>query len=288
MLLTDFLEQFAVPWSKDHKHSRPGWTQVETCENCGSSNYHLGIKDDFSRAACYVCGGKSVRGLLKKLTGAPWKEIYAICGSGDYIAQETETPCGRYTPPTHLVPLSESPGACKYLEHRGFDPDVLEHVWKAQATSFLSDYPFRIFLPIIRKTRPVSWTARAFRDQQPRYQTASPLQKSFPEKEWLFGHDFVKSRAIITEGPFDAINVGPGAVATLGLAVTPAQIKLMADFPMRYVAFDNSEQAQVRADALCETLSVFPGKTVRINLDAEDPGSASRAEIRALRKHVFG
>jgi hypothetical protein len=51
---------------------------------------------------------------------------------------------------------------------------------------------------------------------------------------------------------------------------------------------DSSDEAQRIADKLCEDLAVFPGETIRIVVDAKDPGSADTAEVEAIRKFTFG
>jgi hypothetical protein len=287
MHLTDFLDAHNIPWTSEGSHGRFGWTQVH-CPRCGSQNWHCGIKDDLSRANCYICGSHSVPGLLKTISGSSWKSVYDLLGKRDFVVRETQEHSGRYTPPTNLIPIEESYDARNYVQERGFDPDYLEAVWGCQATNGFSNYPFRLFIPVIRNKRPVSWTARATRGQEPRYQTARADEKSFDEKKWLLGLDMVRKSAVVCEGPTDAMRVGPGAVATFGLAVTPEQVLLISRIPERVICFDNSERAQKTADKLCETLSVFPGKTVRCCLDSPDPGSASRGEIRQLRDMVFG
>ena len=286
-MLTDFLDRFAVPWSKTDKHSRTGWTQVYCCR-CGSDKFHLGIKDDASRANCYQCGGWNIRKLLKELTDAPWSEINALLGDRAYVQQETDKALGRYTPPTNLMPIAQVPAVADYLRGRGLNLAYLEKYWGIQATGPFSDYPMRAFIPVYLSKRPVSWTARAACGQEPRYQTAQAQQKCFDEKHLLFGGQFVKDTAIVVEGPLDAIRVGRGAVALFGLAYTQFQVAEIAKLWKRAIVFDSSERAQARAKVLAEQLAVFPGETLVIQLDAEDPGSASEQEVRKLRNYVFG
>lgn len=287
-MLIEFLDKHNVEHSSDHHHSRPGWVQIKECPGeCGSVNYHLGIKLDASRASCYKCGGKSVAKLLKEITNAPWREILSITKQGIYVPREEEQACGTYTPPLGIAPFKKN--HVKFLKRRGLDPEYCASVWDLKGTGPFSDYPLRIFIPIKRKGKDVSWTARTIvADEEQRYATARKDQKSFDEKKWLYGMDFVRDTIVITEGPFDAINIGQGAVATLGLAYTNSQLLLMTQVPRRIVCFDNSPDAQLRAEKLCEQLAVFPGDTFRINLDADDPGSASRGEISKLRRFAFG
>ena len=287
-MLTEFLDKYGIEWSKTHKHSRANWCQIRFCDRCASDNFHLGIKDDFSRAACYKCGGFFVPKLLKELSDASWATINALLGDRAYVQQETDKALGRYTPPTNLMPIAQVPAVADYLRGRGFNLAYLEKYWGIQAPGPFSDYPMRAFIPVYLNRRPVSWTARAACGQEPRYQTAQAHQKCFDEKHLLFGNQYIKDTAIVVEGGFDAIRIGRGAVATFGLAVTQAQISCLAGIWRRIIVFDNSPNAQARARVLAEQLAVFPGETIVVNLDAADPGEASEAEVRKLRNFAFG
>ena len=288
--LLEFLDRYHVSYTQEGSHARSGWVQIldPPCPGCQSSRGHLGIRLDCSRAACYKCSGKHVPTLLRELTDAPWKEIQALTRAGIFVPREDDPTVGTYTPPTCLQKLSESPKHSKYLQARGLDPAYCETIWGMQATGIWSNYPMRVHIPITKQKRAVSWTARAVAGQEPRYQTAQKHEKSFDEKKWLFGLDFVKRAAIIVEGPFGAVNLGAGTVATLGLAVTQAQISLIANIWRRVICFDNEPAAQRRAESLAESLAVFPGETLVVNLDAADPGEASKAEVELIRKLAFG
>lgn len=283
-MLTEFLDTYRVEWAKDNKHSRSGWTQVRFCMECHSQKYHLGIRDDMQRAACYQCGGKFVPKLLHTLTGAPWHEINALLGNKAFIQSEKPADMGVYTPPTMLQPLQDVPAVATYLSDRGYDLDYLASVWGVQATGNFSNYPRRAFMPIYHGRRLVSWTARAACGQEPRYQTANNKEKSFHEKHLLFGNQFVRDACIVVEGPISAISLGRGAVATFGLAYTMEQVLWLSDIWNRVIVFDNSLAAQRKAKELATRLSGFPGKTTVVNLDSADPGEASEVEIQVIRE----
>lgn len=89
---------------------------------------------------------------------------------------------------------------------------------------------------------------------------------------------------VIVEGPADAWNVGPGAVALFGVGYTPQQVAALAQYPVRVVCMDSDSEGRAAAERLCSELSIFPGDTYRVELDADDPGSASKREVRKLRK----
>jgi hypothetical protein len=105
-----------------------------------------------------------------------------------------------------------------------------------------------------------------------------------PRNRLLYGWDYVRQGVIVVEGPTDVWRVGPGAVGTLGLSVSATQIALLSKVPTRVICFDTEPQAQRRASALADALSVMPGTTYKVELDSADPGKATRKEIRRLRK----
>jgi hypothetical protein len=215
--------------------------------------------------------------------------VYELVGQRAFIRPDSEVATGGvYTPPTNLLPINDVPAVASYLNERGFDTEYLERIWGVRATGPISNYPFRVFLPIYLVKKAVSWTARAACGQEPRYRNAGPKEKSIDEKKLLFGAQFIKDTVIVTEGPLDCVRIGRGAVATLVISYTIQQVNRLADCWKRVIVFDNSVQAQARARQLADQLAVFPGETIVVNLTADDPGSASIAEVKALRKFVFG
>lgn len=168
---------------------------------------------------------------------------------------------------------------------REFNPKKLERLWGIQGIGINPKLGWRIFIPVIYEGRTVSWTSRSLSDETPkRYWNASPKEEEISLKQILFGIDLVRHAIIITEGPFDAMRIGPGAVATMGIQYTKSQLRQMVDFSVRVVCFDSENDAQKRAVGLCEQLKSFPGQTINVALDAKDPGSASKKEISQLRK----
>jgi DNA primase len=113
-------------------------------------------------------------------------------------------------------------------------------------------------------------------------------QKSMDEKKLLFGADKARDKVIVVEGPLGAIRVGVGAVATMGLAVTQAQLSRLTEYQSRVICFDSEPAAQRRANRLAEQLASFPGHTSVVELDADDPGEIAQAEKESLRKFAFG
>jgi hypothetical protein len=97
---------------------------------------------------------------------------------------------------------------------------------------------------------------------------------------------------IVVEGAADMWRVNllrnNHAVAALGKDLTPAQLRLISQYAVRILCFDNEPKAQQQAKEYCAQLSVYPGTTHNICLDAPDPATASQHEIDALTRFAFG
>ena len=176
-----------------------------------------------------------------------------------------------------------------YLQKRGFIPSKLVKLWKIQGIGISSQLPWRIFIPIFYHGKMVSWTTRSISNSKKvtRYISASTKEELMPHKSLLYGEDYARQSVIITEGPFDTWKIGPGAVATLGTGYSNNQAFRMTSYPKRAICFDNEKEAQKRAKKLCDDLSVFPGETYNIQLDAKDAATANEKEIKLLRTHFL-
>lgn len=143
---------------------------------------------------------------------------------------------------------------------------------------------WRILLPLFRKQQLVSWTSRAIGDRQPRYWSAPDEDSLVSVRDLLYGiwlH--AGSSIIVCEGPLDAIAVGPGAVALMGLRVSTTQLAQLARVPRRFICFDNELMAQRRARKLVDWLSPFAGTTTNVVLAAKDAAAAPVEELEKLR-----
>lgn len=266
-----------------HHHCRPGWIQLKQCPWCRSDNYHLGINLDLKFASCWKCGGHHLAQVFIKL-GIAYKQAQGYFTSLDTSeAIKLDRTRGSLKEPPSRKSLL---GAHRlYLRTRKFDPDKIQRIWKVQGIGIAARLAWRIYIPIILNNEVVSWTTRAIGDRvQQRYISASAEEESMDHKDLIYGRDYCNHSIVIVEGPTDAWRVGPGAGALFGTAFTPAQVLELADIPYRYICFDSSSIAQARARELAGQLSVFPGETHVVELDAADPGSAPEKEINALRK----
>lgn len=283
MTPTDLLQRHNISVAgPDDPHYRLGWTNTK-CPFCHGQKNHLGIKNDFSRANCYKCGKKDVLYALRLLTKENLDGLKQIQAFATPDRSQSIARYGQYTPPPGLVALSQRDRA--YLRDRGLDVGRSVQRYALRSIGPFTGLPKGIFIPITFNSKPVSWTIR-FRESVDgqRYKTASDDQKSMSEKDILFGAETCTNTIIVVEGFFDMANIGDGAVCTFGLAYTQEQVRLMAGYPRRIICFDNSSDAQQVASRLAGDLAVFPGETLQVTLDADDPGSARPEEIKELRE----
>ena len=269
----------------EHHHVRQGWIGID-CPFClhASGKYHLGLNESGGFGSCWKCGPHSLVDTLKQLLGVKYASARTLVDSVSFVSSgKTPVVRGRYKRPAGVVPLL----SChrKYLEQkRNFDPEEITALWSVQGIGLSAEYPWRLFLPIIHEGSEVSWTTRTIGDAEPRYLNAPPELESLSPKKILYGSDYVRNTAIVCEGPTDVWRVGPGAVAVMGLQYTTQQAALLTNIQNRVICFDNSNDAQQRASKLANELSLFPGTTHVVQLDSDDPGSASSREIALLRK----
>jgi DNA primase len=163
-------------------------------------------------------------------------------------------------------------------------------VWGVRGLGVAGRLSWRLFLPIHLNTEQVSWTTRSVGEVEPgkRYLTAGVKESRMNPKALLYGEDLARHAIVVVEGPLDAMRIGPGAVATLGLKVSRAQVLRMSKYPVRVVLFDSEPQAQRTARKLCRDLEVFPGATYRVEVESgKDPGECSQGEIDEIRKRFL-
>lgn len=284
MKFTDILDQHGIPYKTEGQHTRPGWINLECCFCHGP--LYLGYKIETGHCNCWRCGHVPTILVVKALTKLSATECKHLLGSVDKLVDvhEEVRKRGKLVVPKMTVPLQ--PAQREYLLERGFVPAKLEKLWHVHAVS--ADAPrlkHRIFIPIHWNGRTVSWTTRAIRDNvAARYISAGPQEEIMPHKQMLYGEDFVRGTVVVHEGPLDVWTTGPGAVATFGTGHSSAQVQRIAAYPVRYICFDAEPEAQKRARALVDALSVLPGDTYNISLDSKDIAEAGPKEIKQLRK----
>lgn len=284
MDLIQILDEHGVDYREhgSHEHASEGWIQTQ-CPMCSpGGNYRLGFSLSSLACSCWGCGRLNAGEMLGLLIGKPKKVGWAILGKVERVGFAKKHR-GKLKLPSGLAPLSKLPAHRRYLEGRGFDCEELEEVWGVQGTTGISSHPWSLVIPVTQNYETVSFTTRKLHDKGRRYTNARDDEEAVSAKEVLFGGDYACNTCVVVEGFLDAIKIGPGAVATGGLAISQSQVRAIGKFHKRVICLDSSPDAQRTAMQLCRRLSLYEGQTLNVCLDSKDPGEASEEELTQLR-----
>lgn len=269
-----------------HDHTRPGWINID-CPWCSrdSHKFYMGYNLKNGCLNCWYCGHQQLSKTIAELLGIDHGKAIALTKGLDKgrVVPETKK-MGKLILPNGIEDINSSV-FIEYLHSRGFTKTKTERLWKVKQMGILAGrLSWRLFIPIHLHGEIISWTTRSISDQHKhRYISASPGEEAIPHKNLLYGEDFCRHVCLVLEGPLDVWRFGRGAVGTFGTVVSPAQVSRIAKYPVRAVCFDNEFKAQQQADKLIDDLSIFPGQTYKIELDAKDPGEATRKEIKKVK-----
>lgn len=245
----------------------------------------MGYREAYGYVNCWKCGKHSLPETLVALADISVAQAKRLASGIKVFGRRDlgDRSKGTLTLPSGLEKLSRRHK--EYLRSRDFKPKQLIKLWKIQGIRHHPKLSWRIFIPCHFHAEIVTWTARSIRPDHPlRYMSAPAEHEGRRRNEILYGEDYIRHTIIICEGATDVWRIGPGAVATLGLSYSATQLERMAQYNSRIVCFDSSSDAQRRANKLANDLMTLPGETYNVQLDAEDPGSASKKEINQLRK----
>lgn len=284
--ILEILRQRNIPHRQhgESHHVSYGWLGVD-CPFCGkgTNRFHMGFHITKRFSSCWRCGYHPAYRTLAELLGIRFQEARELLGVDPGWEEERRG----HSRKELLLPhgLGELlPPHLRYLKERGFDPEELKRLWGIQGIGIAGRLAWRIWIPVQSHGTVVSWTTRSLTDVGTRYISAKQGEEAVPAKSLLFGEDYARHAIIVVEGPFDVFRIGPGAVATLGVVVSPAQIEKMRQYPVRVICFDRDVLAQQRARKLCRLLEPYPGATYNVQLSAKDPGCADMKEVIQLRK----
>ena len=295
MEFTELLQTHNIPYARggDHRHAREGWVQFD-CPFCGvgTHKFHMGFSIDGGYVNCWRCGHHSVHNTIRHLLQLSYTQSRVVMRQIKFydrpFPEQIKTAGGTLKVPNGVGELKKVHR--NYLRSRHFNPKEVFKLWELEGTTGFGvdpKYAWRIMIPIFYKGDQVSWTTRALGSSRPRYLSASPDQEVLSHKELLYGEDYCRHSVVVVEGPTDVWRIGPGAVATFGTNFSRAQVLKLSKYPHRIVCFDNNGPAQKAAKDLFDLLTPFPGSTFNVVLDSEDPGSASKKEVRRLKKSLL-
>lgn len=290
------LKNSGVPFRlPPHQRIRRGWIGVD-CPKCspGHGKFRLGFEEATGRAHCWVCGSfyaPEILSLLLRISVRDARDLLGLKHQVRTRKNDDEKVPGKLVRPAGIEE-NFSMAHADYLESRGLCSRSVCDLWGIRSIGPRGGFlKWRLYIPIFdRFGREVSWTTRSINPEntEMRYYSANEDQEEVSHKTVLYGAHLARHTIAIFEGSVDCWTVGPGSVATLGVGFTSHQKTLMGQFPNRIVCFDSEDDAQRRADALCQELSLLPGNTESVRLETgKDPNSADPAEVLEFRKKYF-
>lgn len=291
MTFEDILRENGIPYHTTGKHTSFGWIQFD-CPFCGkdTGKFHMGFNLESKFVNCWKCGyhhlDSMLRELIPSLTQPLVKEMLEDKSTYHEIARKI----GTYKEPKGITPRMET-AQRRYLKNRRFNPDALIRQWGIQGIGLAGSPPWRLFIPVIHQGVKVAWQTRSLNDlpNVPRYLSSSVDDSKHHLKSLLYGEDYCRNAIIICEGPTDVWRIGPGAVATFGTAVTPAQVYRISKYPVKAICFDDNRVAQVAADMLAEQLLDISGGPIHNFHIGEglDPGSMDPEQVKEIRQLIL-
>ena len=304
-ILIDFERLFAmenIPVARPgQRHYHHGWVSLP-CPFCkgGRDGNHLGYSPKYKVFTCWRCGRHTVGEVLAALLGKPKRDAvqYALeryPADAFSALREQKT----YERPYELELIgSKTPDEVhvRYLNSRHIDTDWLVDRYDARFTKEHKTHRWRVILPIWHTNRYVSYVGRDVTGEAShRYLTCFPENEVYDIKLCLFGMQrAIGDTVIVVEGPFDALRIGEGAIATLGSGWKNEQARLIGTrFRRSYILFDAEKDAIIRARKLAQACMMFNNghKSSVITLSGEqgkDPGELPEETLVKLRELIHG
>lgn len=295
-----FLEDEFIEYHTSGKNVQKGWIGIK-CPFCLDTSNHCGINPEWETFKCWICkeSGYVVK-LVRQIRACSWEEAKTLTArytsdndvrmplylNGDNNSPKTVT-CTFL--PTETLKHFPEPHR-EYLISRNFDPDKLIRKYELKATGPFGDYRMRIIIPILVKSKLVSFTARDITDNaEIRYKDCEIDKSVIPVKNCLYNIDRVRTRKVlIVEGATDVWRIGDGAVATMTTEFTERQVLLLSELGVEtvFTMFDAGYEAQKRAKELLAMLPPKIRNRENIALSEGDPAELSEEDVKYLRKDI--
>lgn len=285
--VVSFCQDYNIAFSTSGKNVSDGWVGLP-CPFHTDHDFHLGFNLAEGYFSCWKCGHHSIEEVVKTLVGL--KDTQHILKDYDSVSvyrRESVVYSKQVKIPNEPLSKVEK----DYLTNRGFDWDYLVKKYNIRGGGLAGKYRFRIIIPFYWKKKLISFQGRAVSDEmQPKYLAASPRESLMNIKDIFYNIDNTYPNVVgVVEGAFDVFRLGDGFIASCGMGLTPTQIRILANWPRIVLFFDNSTDAQKRAEKYGTALASL-GKVVElIQLKwKNDGGELNESEAHYIRKEVFG
>lgn len=295
--IISFLTDYSIPYATRGKNISRNWIGVN-CPSCESdSGFHGAISPDGHFYNCWREGKLQLPDVVSLWLGVSKSESIKILNSyrSDFISNGVEKQV------EHIKEMS-LPGNSlnefhkKYLDKRGFDPELLEQKYgfrgtAAGATYMGQDFSFSLIIPVFdRKGGLISFQSRDITGYSKiRYKGVKAENCIKHYKDTLYNLHLVKGdTCVLTEGIFDAIRGGDGFVCSFGTSLKSSQIRELSEFKNVFILFDSEDFAQEKALFYGKELSSLGVnvENIRLNLGDRDVGDLNEQEIFYLKKEL--
>lgn len=283
-----FCDDYHIESFPESTQGGPNWLNICCPMGCGDHSDHGKFHLGDGGYHCWKCGSHKPEWIIHVLTGIPYrksKEIFLRYNRDTLIA-------AKGTQKVHVANIDLIGGPLEkqhkwYLLSRGIDPIYVEDVWGVLGTPIAGEMRNRIVFPFYMHGRPVTYQTRDMYEKS--YKMLSPDKSVIPAKHLLYGEWLLKDKQLITvcEGPFDAINMGVGFVATCGTGHTMQQIKRLKVYEKVYTLYDPEPEAQKRALKLVKDLSILGVDAIQVEYSYKgDPGELTKDQVNKIRKEL--
>lgn len=287
-----FLRDFNIRFWEDGENVSSGWVNIK-CPLCNDKSNHGGINPYAGYYYCWRCEWHPLEEPLSVLLNKSKREVKEILKS--YLFTEAKRKLNKKYEVKRAKKVSLPSGENilpakhkRYLLKRGFDPEKIRKQFHIYGVDYLGEFKFRIVLPIYWQGEVVSYTSRAlYKNQSPRYKTASPEEEVIFHKDILYTNPSYKygEIGIIVEGPTDVWAMETDTVATFGTSVTDSQLlEISKMFKIVFILFD--PDAVKKANEIASKLSILGTKAYVIEGIKKDPGSMEKKEIKKLKMEI--
>lgn len=300
MELKEFLQDTGVEYWTSGKNVSSGYINIRCVfPECDDRTNHLGINKKSLKCNCWKCGPHSFIDVIMELKECSFKEakkIYKSISKNEFYESEQKSTKNKKLifPPkaTKIFPKQH----LKYLKKRGFNAKSIIKQFNLYACGFDDqNYKFRIIIPIYQNGKIVSFTSRDITGNADNaYKTAKPSESLIDPKKCIFNIDTIKpgKDVILTEGPFDVMKFGEGAICFLGVKLTDKRILQLSNknIDRLFIIYDNDKETKTgerSSKRIMEVLKFHIRKIIVVTLNKhKDLGEMSFDEIQQIKRDI--
>lgn len=287
--IREVLDDLQIHYTEDGKNVSQGWIGV-SCPFCSDESNHLGINITKKTVSCFKCGTTGT--VIKYLSEELRSFNKAIQILGDSVPRELRSfEEQEYGRAIHVELPKEANKEITsyhagYIHERGFNYKELSDRYNFHYCGPIGRWRNRIIVPVVHNYRLVTFTSIDISDETNlRYRHLEDELSIIPIKHYLFGLEHTdKHSVIVTEGLFDMMRIGPGAVCTFGVKVTPEQKKLLSKFSVVKIVFDGDADGWKMGEKLAHDLSAFTDVRLFQLPEGLDPDKLSQEDIETIKE----